>query len=362
MSKRIEDLDKNFQAAGVKTEGSFEWHTVNAAPFAVAGLPWFKENGGEFYRFPKRAKSILRDALWELGTMPSGGRVRFKTDSPVLSVRVQHGRPDLAMPHMCAVGMSGLDLYEGSPRKMTYWSSSKPTIAREPYIVQFFTGLAKKLCEFTIYLPTYNDLIRLEIGLAPGAKLSAPTSYRRKPPVVFYGTSITQGGCASRVANGFVPVVGRKLGIDVVNLGFSGNGQCDRELIPLLDELDMACLVVDCVANMDLRRMQADYAPFLDALRLRRPKLPLLLMTKIKFAKANYLGDDEGNAENKIVLNIYRRMQRQGDRNVYLLDTRQLIGCEQNHPSVDGVHLTDQGFQRLADGIAPVLKHILRLS
>ena len=76
MSKRIEDLDKNFKAAPVKPEDSLTWHTVNAAPFVVDGLPWFKENGGEFYRLPKRAKSVLRDALWELGTMPSGGRVR----------------------------------------------------------------------------------------------------------------------------------------------------------------------------------------------------------------------------------------------------------------------------------------------
>src|SRR5438105_4326704 len=101
MSKRIEELDKNFQAAPIKTEEGFAWFTVDKAPFVVDGLPWFKENGGEFYRLPKRAQDVLRPVLWELGTMPSGGRVRFKTDSPTLRVRVRHSRNEIAMTHMC---------------------------------------------------------------------------------------------------------------------------------------------------------------------------------------------------------------------------------------------------------------------
>ena len=197
--------------------------------------------------------------------------------------------------------------------------------------------------------------------MAPEANLAAPSPYRLKKPVVFYGTSVTQGGCSSRGANGFVPVVGRMLGVNVVNLGFSGNGQCDPELIPLFNEIDMACLVVDCVANMGLERMQTGYVPFLDAIRERQPKLPLLLMTQFQFAGMNYLSDSGADAMNKIVIKTYRQMRRQGDPNVHLLDARTMIGREQNHPSVDGVHLTDLGFQKMADGIAPVLKRILRL-
>ena len=362
MSKRIEDLDKNFRAGSINIENGLTWHTVNAEPFVVDGLPWFNENGGKFYRWPKRAKSILRDALWELGTMPSGGRVRFKTDSPALHVRVQHGRPDIASAHRCAVGTSGIDLYEGPPKKMTYWNSSNAIVAKKPYVTQFFADLPKRLREFTIYLPVYNDLIRFEIGLAPGARLAAPSPYRRKQSVVFYGTSVTQGGCSARAATGFVPVVGRLLGINVVNLGFSGNGWCDPELVPLLDEIDMSCLVVDPVGNMGLERMQTRYVPFLNAIRARRPKLPLLLMTQFQFAKVNYLGNDGYDEANAIVLQTHRQMRRQGDQNVYLLDTRKLIGREQDHPSVDGVHLTDLGFKRMADGIAPVLRRILRLN
>lgn len=361
MSKRLEDLDKNFQATPVKTEDGLTWHTVNAAPFTVDGLPWFSENGGAFYRLPKRARGGLRENLWELATMPSGGRVRFKTDSPVVRVRAQHSRPELAMPHMCAVGVSGLDLYEGSPRKMKFWNSSRPGHATEPYIVTLVSDLPKKLREFTIYFPTYNNLVRFEIGLVPAARLAAPAPYRLKRPVVVYGTSVTQGGCSSRVGTGWVPTVGRELGINVVNLGFSGNGQCDPELVPLLAELDMACLVVDPVGNMGPKRMPTAYAPFVAAIRTRQPKLPLLLMTFFRKAGEHYLGDQGWDQANAVVFETYRQMRRQGDQNVYLFDARKIIGLEQDHPSVDGVHLTDLGFRQMADGVMPVLKRILHL-
>ncbi|MEI8062632.1 MAG: SGNH/GDSL hydrolase family protein [Verrucomicrobiota bacterium] len=363
MSKRIEDLDKNFKATPVKAEDSITWHTVNNEPFAVDGLPWFKENGGAFYRLPVRAKTSLRESLWILGTMPSGGRVRFKTDSPTLRARVQHSRGDagLAMTHMCAVGCSGLDLYEGPPKKMTFWNIGRPGHVTEPYVVTLVSDLPKKMREFTIYFPAYNDLVRFEIGLAPGVKLAAPSPYRLKKTVVVYGTSITHGGCSSRVSTGWVPVVGRQLGINIVNLGFSGNGQCDPELVPLFNELDMACLVVDCVANMGLARMKTGYVPFLDAIRKCRPKLPLLLMTELRYASEHYLGSQSHNEMNAIVIDTCRQMRRQGDQNVHLLDARKIIGFEQDHPSVDGVHLTDLGFKQMADGVAPVLKRILRL-
>jgi lysophospholipase L1-like esterase len=242
---------------------------------------------------------------------------------------------------------------------MTYWTSSKPMVAQELYVVSFFTDLPKRFREFTIYLPTYNDLVRLEIGLTTDARVVAPSPYRRKRPVVFYGTSITQGGCSSRSATGYVPTVGRLLGLDVVNLGFSGNGLCDPELIPLLHEINMECLVVDPVANMGLSRMKTDYAPFLNTLRTHRPSLPLLLLTFFRPADERFLGNRGHDQANAIVTQTYRQMRRHGDRRVYLLDIRKIIGREPDHPSVDGLHLTDLGFHRLAKAVAPVLRRIL---
>ncbi|MCG3149412.1 MAG: hypothetical protein PCFJNLEI_02873 [Verrucomicrobiae bacterium] len=360
---RLEELDPNFQAAPTAIVGGIAWFTVNHPPFVVDGLPWFKENGGEFYRLPKRAKGIVRKALWDLGTMPTSGRVRFKTDSTAIHTRVQHSRPELGTPLMCSVATSGLDLYEGPPHRMTYWSSNHPTEPKAPYVTPFFfEPLTKKLREYTIYLPTYNDLVRFEIGLVPGAKLAAPSGYRRQKPVVFYGTSVTQGGCCSRGANGFVPLIGRRLGLNVINLGFSGNAFCDLALVPLLDEIDMACLVVDPVVNMGWERMQKDYIPFLQAIRARRPKLPLVLMTQFRFAHESYMNPHRWDSASDSAVQTYRQMRRAGDRNVHLIECRKFITPGPDHPSVDGIHLTDLGFEKMANGIAPILKKVLKLS
>jgi lysophospholipase L1-like esterase len=293
--------------------------------------------------------------------MPSGGRVRFKTDSTSLSLRIRHGRSENAMPHMCAVGVSGIDLYEGPPSKMVYWGSNKQIALQAEYTSAYFSGLPVKMREFTLYLPVYNDLTQLEIGLDPDAGIRPPTPFRPRKPVVFYGTSITQGGCSSRGANGYVPIVGRKLALDVVNLGFSGNGQSEPEVASLIGELDMAAFVNDCVGNMNQEMMETRYAAFNEIIRAKHPRLPILFMTFIRCAGENYRPEAAQalEAKNAIVARTYREFKRRGDRQVFLLDSTKVIGFEADHPSVDGAHLTDLGFTRLADAVAPVLKRML---
>jgi len=361
MAKRIEELDRNFQDTASKVEDGLRWVPAQDARFTVNGLPWFRENGGEFFRLPKRAKGVVRDPVWELGTMTSGGRIRFKTDSTTLKLRIQHSRSEIAMVHMCAVGMSGVDLYEGPPSRMVYWASSKQIVPKEPYLAVYFEKLPKKMRELTLYLPTYNDLVLLEIGLDVGAKIARPTAFRLKKPVVVYGTSITQGGCASRVANGYVPLVGRMLGLDMINLGFSGNGKSDLEVADLINEIDSACLVNDCIANMSIDDMKARYVAFNEKIRARRPTLPILFLTSIRWASENYQANGRTAETNQFVIDTYNRFRKRGDKNVYLLDCRKIIGLDPDHPSVDGCHLTDLGYQRLADGVAPVLRKILKL-
>jgi len=361
MTKRIDQLDRDFAAQPTRREEGLRWYSGRDPRFTVNGLPWFEENGRAFLRFPKRAKGIVRDPVWELSTMPSGGRVRFKTDSTALRVRVRHSRPDLAMPHMCAVGNSGVDLYVGPPARMVYWGSNRPTTPTDPYVHEFFTKLPRRWREVTLYLPAYNDLVLLEIGLDPRAGLRPPPRFRLPRPVVVYGTSITQGGCASRSGNGWVPLLGRLLGVDVVNLGFSGNGQCDLEVADLMAEIDAACYVNDAIANMSAERMRTNYAAFNAILRRKRADTPLVLMTRIGYAREHVMPGAAARAQDALVRRVHRQYRRAGDRGVHLIESYSIIGRESDHPSVDGAHLTDLGFHRLAHGVAPVLKRVLGL-
>ena len=365
MAKTIKELDPNFRDSGSTIEDGLRWIPASDKRFTVNGLPWFEENGREFIRLPKRAKGVVRDPVWDLATMPSGGRVRFKTDSTTLKVRVKHTRPEIGMVHMCAVGMSGIDLYEGPPKKMTYWGSTKQIVTQQTYVAAYFEKLApKKMREFTLYLPVYNDLVQFDIGVEPDAAIEAPSRFRLAKPVVVYGTSITQGGCSSRGANGWVPLVGRMLGVDVVNLGFSGNGQSDLEVADLIAELDMACFVNDCIGNMNMEQMNQRYAAFNEKIRARWPKLPMLFLTFIRCAGETYWPErvKAVDAKNAIVIKTYKDFVKRGDKNVYLFDGIKVIGYEADHPSVDGGHLTDLGFLRLAKAVEPKIRTMLKLS
>ncbi len=342
-------------------DSQINWVPANSPYFTVSGLYWFKENDGAYIRLPKRAENLVPPNVWALALNPSGGRVRFKTDSTSLKLRIWHGGGPIDMVHFCAVGCSGIDLYEGPPTKMTFWRSNRPADAINPYICTYFEKLPRVKREFTLYLPTYCNLASLEIGLDPDAKVAPPSPLRLEKPVAFYGTSITQGGCASRGGNGFVPRLGRMLGVDVINLGFSGSGKCEPEMAELFSEIDASCYVVDPVANMTPDLMKERYFNFVETLRNRRPDRPILLMTRIRYAhEAFEVNQSDMEATNSAVLEVYHQMQKH-DTKIFYFDASSVIGLMQEHPTVDGVHPTDLGFKMLSDALAPVLADILNL-
>jgi lysophospholipase L1-like esterase len=151
------------------------------------------------------------------------------------------------------------------------------------------------------------------------------------------------------------------LGVDVINLGFSGNGQSDPEIAPLLAEIEASCYVNDCIANMSLDQMKERYAAFNETIRSKRPTTPILLMTSSRRAGENYIPSPQEEEKNAIVRTTFNQFRKRGDKNVHLLDCRKIIGFDPDHPSVDGAHLTDLGFKRLADGVALALGKVLAL-
>lgn len=329
----------------------------------IDGLPWIKENQGKFIRLPQRAKLTVSEGVWNLACQPSGARIRFKTDSTMLKLKIQHGSENgrISMHHMSSVAVSGIDLYEGVPGAMDFWASNNPKSANDVYESTYFKGIPEKEREFTLYLPSYNKLSILEIGLDSDANIKPPSDYKLTKPIVFYGTSITQSGCASRGSNGFVPVVGRRLGVDVVNFGFSGNGLCEPELADLISEVDACCYIIDPVANMNPSLMEERYDKFIAAVRAKRPRIPIVLMTRIHYANEIFFGTEYSDKLNQYVFDTYNRLRNSGDSGIYLFDSSKVICPGGDHPSVDGVHLTDIGFDMLATELVPVLKDILSL-
>ncbi len=343
----------------------------------VNGLAWFGENGGRFIRLPLSRKDEITTDAWAMSLCPSTARVRFKSDSAFLTLKIDHGmlqgseeqpmwhmseQSRLSMWHMSSVGVSGIDLYVGEPGKSSFWKTTKPQKVNGEYEHTYFENLTKQMREFTLYLPAYAELKSLKIGVSKDSNLLHPTPYANKKPIVVYGTSITQSGCSSRGSNGFVAIMERRLNSDVVNMGLSGSGCGEPVMAELMKDIDASMYIVDSVANMKPQFMEERYENFVRILRKNRPDVPVILMTKIHYAdeiEPAMRGYYE--RQHKVLFETYDKLKAQGDEMVYIFDTGAIIPYGGDHPTVDGVHLTDKGYYMIADELVPFIEGILNL-
>ncbi len=336
------------------------WHDVR--PLGVEGQGW-KDVTAAYDRLPGKAEKLVRPAVWGLSRHSAGLCVRFVSDATTLDARWTLTSERLAMPHMPATGVSGLDLYVRGPSGRWRWLSvAKPTKA-PTNTARLVTGLPEgKKREFLLYYPLYNGVKSVEVGVPKGKALGkAPERpVERRKPIVFYGTSITQGGCASRPGMVHTAILGRRLDWPVVNLGFSGNGRMELELARLLGEIDAAVYVIDCLPNMSAKSVESNAEPFVKVLRKARPRVPILLVEDRSYANASLLPDrGKRNAASRAALKkAYDRLVRAGVEGLHYLPGDKLLGAD-GEDTVDGSHPTDLGFLRQADAFQPVLAPLL---
>lgn len=351
-----------------------KWITVGLEPnIEINGLAWFDENNSLYYRLPVREKENITNGAWLASKCPSGARVRFKTDSTQLKLSINHGMDkksnvefdpwlyNYVKDYMSPLASRGIDLYRDEPGNMSYCLTTVPTEISKHYIHTFnIMNPSRQMREFTLYLPVYGELAELKIGVDPNAVIQKPTEYKIKKPIVFYGTSITQGGYASRGSNSFAAIVGRRLNADIVNLGFAGSGCGEEIMAKLMTEIGASVYVVDSVANMNSQLMKERYEKFITILRQTKPNIPVVLMTRFKYTH-EYRPDTIAiyDEQHEPLFATYEKLKKQGDENIYLFDAATVIKPGGDHPTVDGGHLSDTGFYVIADALTPFLKKIL---
>jgi hypothetical protein len=335
------------------------WYDVRL--LGVEGQGWRKTKA-DFDRLPAKAEGVVPAAVWDLSRHSAGLCVRFVTDADAVHARWALTSKRLEMPHMPATGVSGLDLYARAPDGRWRWLGvGRPTEA--PTSTQrLATGLPAGEREYLLYLPLYNGVSSVEVGVPKAAKLAKapPRHPEMSRPVVFYGTSITQGGCASRPGMVHTAILGRRLERPVINLGFSGNGRMDPEVADLLAELDPAVYVIDCLPNLAARDVAARAGPLVRTLRKARPKTPILLVEDRTYANAALLeGPRLRNDESRIALrSAYEALVKAGDDHLHYLGGAALLG-DDGEATVDGSHPTDLGFVRQADAFQAALMPLL---
>lgn len=347
-------------------EAQIKWVNPFGAPFSVVhGRAWHHELSGEAYtRLPLKAKNKVNKAVWDLSRQSAGLSVVFYSDSPEIRVRyVVNGRRSMA--HMPVTGVSGVDLYATDRNGQSRWCAAKYSLGDTlvyTYRELTYEDGSDKGYEYTLFLPLYNSVSFLEIGIKDNASISfIPVSEEK--PLVIYGTSIVQGACASRPGMAWANIIGRDLQHPVVNLGFSGSGKLEKELFELLAEIDAMLYIIDCMPNMI---SPADTAiivgRILTGVKILRTRshAPILLVEHSGYTN-EYTSSPAAisyKAANHRLRKAYNTLIRQQVSDIYYL-TKEEIGISMD-AMVEGVHPSDLGMQQYADSYAKKIREILK--
>ncbi len=357
MEKRIEELDKNFKAQELK--GGFLYRDVYACENVVIGGLW----PGTYCRIdPAYLPKIPSEGVRSLAENTAGGTVRFKVRGRRFAVRM---RITLAwdMSHMPRSGSNGLDIYVGKGKERYFYTGFRANSAADR-LVEGEVILPEGEEEVLIHLPLYNGVEQLELGFPEGVSPEAPASYAYEKPIFYYGSSITQGGCASRPGNCYSAMISRMLDCGQWNLGFSGNGKGEQEVARWIAEQPMTAFVYDYDHNADsLEYLRATHRPFLETIWKGQPELPVLMVSKPDYFNRSgdwHLPPEENGLRRDTVMETYLWAKKEGYRVAFVDGHTLFDGPMARDCTVDGCHPNDLGFYRMAMKIAPVLERLLK--
>lgn len=356
----ISKIDSNFRVKCESGRKDTKWYNARKAPFKIHGL-YNPETQVPFVRMPHDVAKTINEGVERLAFNTAGGRVRFKTDSPYISITSQMVVTTL-MSHMTLCGKAGFDAYiekDGKsefaftfipPADMTDGYSSTKDISKEifgdgPYNV-------------TINFPLYNGVTNLYIGVKEGSLLQESSPYLNEKPVVYYGSSITQGGCASRPGMSYQALISKNLNIDYINLGFSGSARGEKEIADYMADLEMSAFVCDYDYNAPSEEHLAKtHYPLYLAIRKKHPDIPYIMITKpdirLGYSRVN-------RVRREIILESFNKAVACGDKNVYFIDGSKFFeGMNSDECTVDCIHPTDFGFYRMSLIIGDLIKKVL---
>jgi hypothetical protein len=310
---------------------------------------------------PAKAEQTVRAAVWNLSRHSAGMAVRFRTDATTIKARWTLTSDRLEMPHMPATGVSGLDLYvKTDDGKLRWLACGRPS--GRTTTATLASGIPAGTRDYVLYLPLYNGVESVELGIPKESQLfkADPRPEGHDKPIVFYGTSITHGACASRPGMTHVAILGRRLNRPVINLGFSGNGRMELEVAELLAELEAAAYVIDCLPNISAAEVTARTEPLVRLLREKRPDTPILLVEDRSYADAFLVtAKRERNETSRAALRkVWEQLQADGVKGLAYLPGEDLLG-DDGEATVDSSHPTDLGFMRQAEAFEGALRPLL---
>jgi lysophospholipase L1-like esterase len=313
----------------------------------VCGLPWFAENSPDLDRFPKRVKADMPKGVQKWAPVPDGGRIRFKSDTSSLGLRVQL----LSEPgRKCH-----LDAYVGgAPIASVILSGT----GIQDLIL--FKNKARTPGDITIYLPNVDHVRVFAVGVDSDAKMETPEPFARKRPLVCYGSSVLQGTGASRAAMSYPAALARKLNLDFVNLGFAGSGKAEPEVVSLVSEIDGCGYFIDLGKSYGRQPIEI-FGKMLDTIRAAHPDAPVFVVTPIysllepKDANYKKLSDDL----RELMRTAVEDRVKAGDKHMFVIEGLDICSEKDSDAFHDNVHPDDEGNARIAERLAPIIEKAL---
>lgn len=334
---------------------------TDASAFPLYGKA-LENTSARYERLPASLQGVVRDQLWDLGRNSAGLYIRFRTDATVIRARWESTN-GFTMNHMTPTGIRGLDLYALEDGQWRFVESGRPGSDRVTD-AKIISDMDPVMREYMLYLSLYDGVTSLEIGVNEGAVLEAPAVNRpsSEKPVVMYGTSILQGGCVSRPGMSSTAILGRKLDREVINLGFSGNGQLDYEIARIMADIpDPAVYVLDNVPNCLPELIYERTENFVKILRDAHPDVPIIFVEDPHFPYMIYdkLMYEEVTSKNAAEKEVFGKLKKQGMKRIYYVSSDDMIG-DDAEATVDGLHFTDLGMTRYVDLMLPVIKKAIK--
>ncbi len=353
---RFEEIDKNYAISHELSRSDIKVYDACDAPFSVHGVIMPENESDRFRRMPEGAAKSVSEGVFALHSNTAGGRVRFKTDSDYIAIVAK--MPYVGkMPHFPLSGSAGFDLYTEIDGEEYYVKSLQPRWDVTNELKSEVTVPSPEMREYTINFPLYSDVSDLKIILSDKATVLAPRKYKIEKPVVYYGSSITQGGCASRPGNSYQAIISRDFDCDYVNLGFSGNAKGEKEMAEYIASLEMSAFVYDYDHNSpDAEHLGKTHKPMFDIIRKAHPDMPIICVSAPITHSFN-----NRDARREVIISTVNEAKAAGDKNVYFVDGRDF--AKDAYPpdslSVDGCHPNDFGFVQMAKVIGKALKEAL---
>ena len=356
----IGKFDENMDVAKAAVVGGLKW--IDGRNLPIEGRA-FDDTGSYYARLPSNVTAKVNGGVRSLKNNTAGMQFRFSTDSSKLVFKWTPYSKNLSMGHMASTVVSGIDVYR-------FDAASGKWVFMRVGCVKSAKGGSLSLdwrpgMPCLVNLPLYNGIKEFSLGISQGASVSPlpPRESGVTKPVVFYGTSITQGACASRPGMSFVNIVGRELDVPVVNLGFSGSGAMELEMSEHISRIDASCYVLDCLWNMGMskvgprkgRNVDENYEPFIRSLRAKRPGVPIVMA-----GRSNVFGGGADDKE-RFVKSLYEKLVAEGWRNLVFLPNDKMYAGD-GDGSVDGIHPNDWGMVHMAAAYGKAVSDALGLS